>query len=81
MTTVRYKARVRRDGSLAIPKKAQEALGLQQGDEVDVVMSRTDAADREPTHNPLYDIIGIGKGGPPDGAENHDSVLYRQNSP
>jgi bifunctional DNA-binding transcriptional regulator/antitoxin component of YhaV-PrlF toxin-antitoxin module len=51
MTTVRYKARVRREGSLAIPKKAPEAQGLQQGDKVDVVMSRADAADREPTHN------------------------------
>ena len=26
--------------------------------------------------NPLYHLVGIGKGGPPDGAENHDKCRY-----
>ena len=72
MATVVYKARVRKDGLLALPRTAREKLGVHQGDEVEVQV-KTQASSEE---NPLLALIGIGKGGKPDGAENHDKYLY-----
>jgi len=80
MATVTCTARVRKDGSLAIPKVTREELGLQQGDEVEVIVRKSATPRRKRTDNPLYGVIGIGKGGPPDGAENHDKYLYGKRS-
>lgn len=78
MATVTLKVRVRRDGTLALPRKAREELGLRQGEEVEITLRTPDAAPTSRTDNPLLGIIGIGKGGPVDGAENHDDALYRR---
>ncbi len=80
MATVTCTARVRKDGSLTIPKVTREELGLQQGDEVEVIVRKSATPRRKETENPLYGVIGIGKGGPPDGAENHDKYLYGKRS-
>jgi len=38
MATAHYTARVKENGSLEIPKEAQEQLGLQPGDQVEVLL-------------------------------------------
>jgi len=76
MPTVTYTARVREDGLLEIPESAQEELGLRHGDEVGVALTRPATPGERGADNPLLRLIGIGKGGPPDGAENHDRYLY-----
>jgi AbrB family looped-hinge helix DNA binding protein len=43
-------AKVRKDGSLAVPKVVREQLGLQAGDELKIVMQRSS------TRNPLPQI-------------------------
>ncbi len=80
MPAASYRARVRKDGSLTFPSEVRRQLSLSEGDEVLVrVESATDAPEeRKP--NPLYGIIGIGKKGPSDGAENHDLYLYGKES-
>lgn len=78
MSTIRCTARVRKDGTLSISKAGREALELQVGDEVELVMEKS--APIDVTNNPLYGIIGIAKGGPSDGAENHDKYLYGKKS-
>lgn len=80
MATVNCKARVRKNGSLALPKKARERLNLQPGDEVEISVHRPEASAKEAANNPLYGIIGIVKEGRPDGAENHDAYLYGKES-
>jgi bifunctional DNA-binding transcriptional regulator/antitoxin component of YhaV-PrlF toxin-antitoxin module len=72
MATITYTARVQQDGSLALPEEAREQLGLHPGDQVEIRIETTPEAPR----NPLLGIIGILKGGPADGAENHDAYLY-----
>ena len=74
ITPIRARS-VRKDGSLGIPKVVREELGLQQGDKVEVIV-RKSTTRRSQTENPLYRLVCIGKGGPPDGAENHDKYLY-----
>lgn len=69
-------ARVQQDGSLELPREAQEQLGLQPGDHVQVQIERAANANKQTVGNPLYEIIGIVKEGPVDGAENHDAHLY-----
>jgi AbrB family looped-hinge helix DNA binding protein len=80
MATIICTARVRKDGSLGIPKAAREELGLRQGDEVEVVVQKPIVHHSQQKENPLYHLVGIGKGGPPDGAENHDKYLYGKKS-
>lgn len=36
MDTTTYKAKVRKDGSLSLSKRAREILGIQQGDEIEI---------------------------------------------
>jgi AbrB family looped-hinge helix DNA binding protein len=74
MATTIYKAKVRRDGALTMPKAMRERLRLHEGDEVEVAVSTPAVEARE--ENPLLKIIGIGKGGPKDGGVNHDKYLY-----
>ena len=77
MEMMTFKARVRKDGTLAIPRNAREQLEAHSGEDVEVSIHTEDMRpDEEPARNPLYDIIGIAKGGRPDGAENHDRYLY-----
>jgi bifunctional DNA-binding transcriptional regulator/antitoxin component of YhaV-PrlF toxin-antitoxin module len=64
--------RVQPDGLLSLPEEAREQLGLQPGDQVEIRIQTIEEAPR----NPLYDIIGMVKGEPVDGAENHDAHLY-----
>jgi antitoxin component of MazEF toxin-antitoxin module len=72
MAAITFTARVQPDGSLSLPEEAREQLGLQPGDQVEIRIQMIEAAPR----NPLYDIIGMVKGGPGDGAEDHDAYLY-----
>jgi AbrB family looped-hinge helix DNA binding protein len=72
MAAITCTARVQSDGSLSLPEEARERLGLQPGDQVEIRIQTTGEA----PPNPLYDIIGMVKGGPLDGAENHDAHLY-----
>ena len=77
MATMTFTAKVRKDGSLAIPKRTREQLGTFIGDSVEVsIHTNLVRAEGEQGRNPLYDIIGIAQGGRPDGAENHDEHLY-----
>ena len=80
MTEITITARVRRDGTLAIPKQARETLGLHEGDQVEITVSKSETQAKHPGDDPLLELIGIGKGGPADGAEDHDSRLYRHPS-
>ena len=80
MAIITCTAKVRKDGSLGIPKAVREELGLQQGDKVEVVVRQSITHRHKRTKNPLYSLVGIGKGGPPDGAENHDKYLYGRKS-
>jgi bifunctional DNA-binding transcriptional regulator/antitoxin component of YhaV-PrlF toxin-antitoxin module len=80
MATLTCTARVHKDGLLEIPRAIQEELGLRQGDEVEVILRKFATLKSKRTKNPLYRLVGIGKGGPPDGAENHDKYLYGKNS-
>lgn len=74
-----YRAKLRKDGTVSVPRKAKEALGLHEGDEVEVILQKTENGDRE-QDNPLYGLIGMAEGGPEDGAENHDAYLYGSGS-
>ncbi|MDQ2732391.1 MAG: hypothetical protein M3Y56_12095 [Armatimonadota bacterium] len=84
MLTISCTAKVREDGSLSLSMVDQERLGLQTGDDVEIILKTpasqgVDPLDRsplDPADNPLLQIIGIGKGGPPDGGTNHDKYLY-----
>lgn len=80
MAGITITARVRRDGTLAIPKKARETLGLHEGDQIEITVNTSSTQAGEPDGDPLLELIGIGKGGPTDGAEDHDSRLYRRPS-
>jgi bifunctional DNA-binding transcriptional regulator/antitoxin component of YhaV-PrlF toxin-antitoxin module len=73
MHTLTLKARLRRDGSLSIPRSVRDELGLAEGDVVEV---RLGPANESSPSDPLLNIIGIGKGGRPDAAKEHDTYLY-----
>ena len=73
MAGVTITARVRWDGALTIPKQTRETLGLHKGDQVEITLNRRDVPPEDIEDDPLLAIIGIGKGGPVDGAEDHDS--------
>lgn len=70
-------AKIQEDGSLTLSDEALRLLNLHPGDEVKVSVFREVAPSRHEPSNPLYGIIGIGKAGRADGAENHDAYLYR----
>lgn len=82
MTTQTVNAVAQEDGSLLPPALIREALKARVGQEIRLTLTLPDASDPAPTDaDPLLDIIGIGKGGPPDGAETHDDALYRRPTP
>jgi AbrB family looped-hinge helix DNA binding protein len=76
MASYTFSARVKKDGSLVIPREAREQLGLQQGDRVQIQIETPLTVAGPAARNPLYEIVGIVKEGPVDGAENHDAYLY-----
>jgi AbrB family looped-hinge helix DNA binding protein len=76
MATMTCTAKVREDGALVIPRTVRKELGLQRGDTVEVVVRKRASRRRSVKENSLYEIVALGKGGPPDGAENHDKYLY-----
>lgn len=86
MASMTFKARVRKDGLLTLPKQVRERLHLQPGEEVEVSIRADEGMDEqtvrvideESVRNPLYGIIGLGKAGKVDGAENHDRYLYER---
>jgi AbrB family looped-hinge helix DNA binding protein len=80
MAEITITARVRRDGTLAIPKKARETLGLHEGDQIEITVNKPDTQAASSGGDPLLELIGIGTGGPADGAEDHDCRLYRHSS-
>lgn len=81
MAIIRYRAKVRKNGSLTIPKQAQEQLGVQPGDAIEVSLSRsTGPFQGDRSENPLAQIAGIGKKGLADGAVKHDTYLYSKRS-
>ena len=80
MANITVRARVRRDGTLSIPRAAREALGLHEGDLVEISVSKPDSAAETIETDPLLAIIGIGKGGLVDGAADHDTMLYRRSA-
>ena len=77
MSGITITTRVRQDWKLTIPKKIRESLGLHEGDEVEVTVSKSINSPLKQDRNLLLNLIGIAKGGPTDGAEDHDSRLYR----
>ncbi len=77
MATMTFKAKIQQDGSIAIPKRTRERLEPLRGESVEVsIHTDVTPSKEDQVRNPLYDIIGIAKGGRPDGAENHDMYLY-----
>ena len=80
MAGITITACVRRDGTLAIPKKARETLGLHESAHVEITVTTSSAQEEGQSRDPLLELIGIGNGGRTDGAEDHDSRLYRRPS-
>jgi len=76
MVSIDCITKVNEDGSVTLSEKALQRLDLHPGDEVEIsVHKKTQILQNEPL-NPLYGIIGLGKAGRTDGAENHDAYLY-----
>jgi len=80
MAEMTITARVRRDGTLAISKKARMTLDLHEGDQIEITVNKPETQGESLEDDPLLALIGIGKGGPTDGAENHDTYLYRKSA-
>lgn len=76
MASVRCYARVRKDGTLMVPKEVRDQLGLLGGEMVEITLSTHDGFPVTTNGNPLEEIIGIGTGGPQYGSQNHDAFLY-----
>ncbi|MBI3922638.1 MAG: hypothetical protein HY318_14545 [Armatimonadetes bacterium] len=76
MAPVTCKATVVKEGLVALPKRVQRELDLREADTVEITVYKREPLEHEREDNPLYGLIGLGKGGPPDGAENHDQYLY-----
>ena len=74
MSTITLTARVRKDGSLGIPKLHRESLGLVVGGEVELTLSSAKSI-RPLESNPLLELIGRAKDGPVDGSVRHDSYI------
>ena len=80
MAGVTITAKVRRDGALAISKAARERLGLHEGDKIQITLDRPGILLSQPVEDPLLELIGIGKDGPVNGAQDHDEALYGRSS-
>jgi len=78
MASVTYVGKVLRDGRLSLPRKVQEKLQLEAGQEVEVVVRTRDDAQQLPdeSYAPLRKLIGLAKTGKPDASVHHDKYLY-----
>ena len=83
MTSVTYVGKVLRDGRLSLPKKVREALKLEVGQEVEVVVRPCSDAQQLPdeAYAPLRKLIGLAKTGKPDASVHHDKYLYGRENP
>jgi bifunctional DNA-binding transcriptional regulator/antitoxin component of YhaV-PrlF toxin-antitoxin module len=73
MTTIHYRAKVEPNGSLMLPRKAQEALNLQPGDEIEIhIEDETTEKEREELRQALD--IGIEQ------LEQGESSVYTQDT-
>ena len=76
METLTLTARVRKDGSLSIPKAQREKIILLEGDEVELTLISTKFHQLTEL-NPLLKIIGCSNDGPSDGSVRSDTYIYR----
>lgn len=78
MASVTYVGKVLRDGRLSLPKKVRDALKLEAGQEVEVVVRPHEDAQQLPdeAYAPLRKLIGLAKTGKPDASVHHDKYLY-----
>ena len=74
--TITVTATVRQDGALELSAEELSRLGLQVGEQVALTVEVEPRPEPGEIPNPLYGIIGLGKAGHSDGAENHDRYLY-----
>ena len=81
MVSVDCITKVNEDGSVTLSEEALHRLNLHPGDEVEISVHRRAHPLQSEQPNPLYGIIGLGKAGRADGAENHDAYLYRDETP
>lgn len=72
--------KVNEDGSVILSEEALQLLHLHPGDEVEITVHKRSQSSQDNQLNPLYGIIGLGKAGRTDGAENHDAYLYSDKS-
>ncbi|MBI4286495.1 MAG: hypothetical protein HY670_11465 [Chloroflexi bacterium] len=78
MASVTYVGRVLSDGHLSLPRETRDALMLEAGQEVEVVVRIRDNAQWLPdeAYAPLRKLIGLAKMGKSDTAAHHDRYLY-----
>ena len=78
MAGVNYVGKVLKDGHLSLPKEAREALQLEAGQEVEVLVRTRDNAQQlsDEAYAPLRKLIGLAKRGKRDAAVQHDTYLY-----
>ena len=78
MTCVSYVGKVLKDGHLSLPKGAREALQLEAGQEVEVLVRTRDNAQQlsDEAYAPLRTLIGLAQTGKRDASVQHDTYLY-----
>jgi bifunctional DNA-binding transcriptional regulator/antitoxin component of YhaV-PrlF toxin-antitoxin module len=78
MAGISYVGKVLKDGHLSLPKEARDALQLEPGQEVDVLVRTRDNAQRlsDEAYTPLRKLIGLVKTGKRDASVQHDKYLY-----
>jgi bifunctional DNA-binding transcriptional regulator/antitoxin component of YhaV-PrlF toxin-antitoxin module len=78
MAGVSYVGKVLKDGHLSLPKEAREALQLEAGQEVEVLVRIRDDAQglSDEAYAPLRKLIGLAKTGKRDASVRHDTYLY-----
>jgi bifunctional DNA-binding transcriptional regulator/antitoxin component of YhaV-PrlF toxin-antitoxin module len=78
MAFLSYVGKVLKDGHLSLPKKAREALQLEAGQEVEVMLRTRDDAQRpsDEAYAPLRKLIGLAKTGKRDASVHHNTYLY-----
>ncbi len=78
MASVSYVGKVLKDGHLSLPKEAREALQLEAGQEVEVLVRTRDNAQQlsDEAYVPLRKLIGLAQTGKHDTSVEHDKYLY-----
>ena len=80
MVSIDCITKVNEDGSVILSEEALQLLHFHPGDEVEITVHKRNQPSQHDQSNPLYGIIGLGKAGRTDGAENHDAYLYGEKS-